>query len=397
MTYVAAAEYAGLDCGTDSTSGTDPLAAALLLEERGLARCIRDAIRDQIASYGSMSAAELDDEVRHELAALLRPADGQRGQCGSTDRELTALSDMGERRARQGVPVEDVLRAWRIGVETVVGYGRAVGTRQGIAEGHVLEFIQQVLAWSDQAMVTTARAHRRAEHAVAIRPDQGHTDFVRDVLLGRISHSELRIRAEMYGLDPAADYVAVRACLGEDIAHCRLERILGLRDSVRDRTGLVAIVDGDAAGFLSAAPPNCSDSVVGFGPSRPLERLSESYRSAARALVTAQACGLRGAYDMASLGLRPAIVLDVEVGELLRARYLEPLAAASSEAELIATLRMYLACGMHVERTATRLFVHQNTVRYRIARFAELTGKDLSDIEVLFEVWWALKVSAMRL
>jgi DNA-binding PucR family transcriptional regulator len=81
----------------------------------------------------------------------------------------------------------------------------------------------------------------------------------------------------------------------------------------------------------------------------------------------------------------------------LRRRYLEPLAAANSTSELIETLRTYLACGMHVERTATRLFVHQNTVRYRIARVEELTGTSLADIEVLCEVWWALELSAMDL
>ena len=52
---------------------------------------------------------------------------------------------------------------------------------------------------------------------------------------------------------------------------------------------------------------------------------------------------------------------------------------------------------MHVERTAERLFVHQNTVRYRLARFEELTGASLRDPKVAFEVWWALERAAMRL
>ncbi|WP_038863553.1 helix-turn-helix domain-containing protein, partial [Mycobacterium avium] len=68
-----------------------------------------------------------------------------------------------------------------------------------------------------------------------------------------------------------------------------------------------------------------------------------------------------------------------------------------SSRELIATVRTYLACGMHVERTATRLFVHQNTVRYRLARFEELTGASLRDTEVVTEVWWVLELAAMRL
>jgi DNA-binding PucR family transcriptional regulator len=68
-----------------------------------------------------------------------------------------------------------------------------------------------------------------------------------------------------------------------------------------------------------------------------------------------------------------------------------------SARELITTLRAYLACGMHVEHTATRLFVHQNTVRYRLARFEQLTGTSLRETQVLFEVWWAVELAAMRL
>lgn len=41
--------------------------------------------------------------------------------------------------------------------------------------------------------------------------------------------------------------------------------------------------------------------------------------------------------------------------------------------------RVYFAAGMHVERAAERLFVHPNTLRYRIARFEELTDASLRD------------------
>ncbi|QLL08257.1 PucR family transcriptional regulator [Mycobacterium vicinigordonae] len=379
---------------SDGVAAVEGLGAALLASKAGLARRIREAVEAEIPAYRSLPGDTLENEVSLVLRQLLRAIADQRGV---DDRECGELAAIGERRARQGLPVDDVLRAWRLGMETAVRQARETGQRYGIAETGVLAFVESALAWCDQAMLITSRAHRRAERAAVRESDECHTDFVRGVLMGTISHAELRIRAEMYGLDPTADYVAVRACVNADTTQFRLEQLLGLSDSTRNRYGLVAIIDDNAAGFLSDPPPGRGDSIVGFGPPRPLERLVESYRSAARALVTAEACGLHGAYDIASLGLRPAIALDAELGELLRRRYLEPLAALSSEAELIATLRTYLACGMHVERTATRLFVHQNTVRYRIARFEELTGKDLSEIEVLLEVWWALEVSTMQL
>jgi PucR C-terminal helix-turn-helix domain len=385
-----------VDAAASSSGGKsrEVLANALLSGQTEITRRIREAVQGEIPFYRVISGQTLDVEIAVELGPLLHCAGSERAL---TDRESADLAALAEQRVRQGAPVDEVLRAYRIGIQTVVACAREVGQHRGIAEAQVLEFVQSLLASSDLAMVTATRAHLRAERALPHGSDESRTDFVRGVLLGTVSDAELRIRAEMYGLDPIADYVAVRARLRENGARCQFERALGLRDPARDRSGMVAIVDGDAAGFLSAPPPKCVDTLVGFGPPRPLERLVESYRAAARALVTAEACGFEGAHDIASLGLRAAIASDGEVGELVRRRYLEPLAGASSEAELIATLRTYLACGMHVERTATRLFVHQNTVRYRIARFEELTGKDLSDIEVLFEVWWALEASAMRL
>lgn len=54
-----------------------------------------------------------------------------------------------------------------------------------------------------------------------------------------------------------------------------------------------------------------------------------------------------------------------------------PLVAHSSD--LITTLEAYWACGTSIEATARRLFIHPNTVRYRLARIEDLTGHSPSD------------------
>ena len=46
---------------------------------------------------------------------------------------------------------------------------------------------------------------------------------------------------------------------------------------------------------------------------------------------------------------------------------------------------------MRVEPAAERLFVHPNTVRYRLRRYEEMTGTDMSITEEAFRVWWALR------
>jgi DNA-binding PucR family transcriptional regulator len=50
------------------------------------------------------------------------------------------------------------------------------------------------------------------------------------------------------------------------------------------------------------------------------------------------------------------------------------LAAAGSS--LADTLDAYLDCGGAVETCARQLYVHPNTVRYRLKRIGEITGRD---------------------
>lgn len=380
---------------TSGAETADMLFDTLLNEQTALAARVREAIQAQLPAYSPVPRDAFDSEVETEIEWVLQCA--RAGRPPSGDRELADLSAVGEARALQGIGVADMLRAWRIGVEVVVDYAREVGHRLGISDAQVLEFVQSTLTWSDVAMVTTAGAHRRTELTLALADDEHRTAFVRGVLFGAVPAAELRIQAEAYGLDPTREYVAVRARIADGVSQHELEAALGFHGAVQRRRGLSALIDGCVAGFTTEAPPRNVEAAVGFGPPRRLEHLTESYRSAARALATVQACGLRGAYDIAALGLRAAVTMDTDVGEALRARYLEPLNEGGSGRELITTLRAYLACGMHVERTATRLFVHQNTVRYRLARFEQLTGASLRETQVLFEVWWAVELAAMRL
>lgn len=371
------------------------LVDALGAETDHLAKRVSAAIRAKLPAYRLISAEAFDVEVGREVERVLRSA--RTGRAALDDGEIAEVAAIGETRARQGIPVDDLLRAWRIGVEVLVGCARESAQHLGVGEVQVLEFVQAMLAWSDVAMVATASAHRRTELAQAVAVDDDRAKFVRGVLLGAIPAVELRTQAEMLGLEPAGAYVAVRARLGDDVSRRELEQALGFRDSAVKSRGLCALVDGELAGFRIGPPPADVDGVVGFGPARPLEHLSESYRLAARALLTVEACGMRGAHDLAALGIRAAVATDTDVGELLRQRYLEPLSAGGSADDVIATLRAYLACGMRVEATATRLFVHQNTVRYRLSRFEELTGASLRETEVLIELWWALELAAMQM
>ncbi|MET7283316.1 helix-turn-helix domain-containing protein [Kribbella sp. NPDC005582] len=62
-----------------------------------------------------------------------------------------------------------------------------------------------------------------------------------------------------------------------------------------------------------------------------------------------------------------------------------------TNAELLTTLQAFLGCDGSWTRTADLLHLHVNTVRYRIERVEQLTGRDLSTLENRVDVFLALK------
>lgn len=60
---------------------------------------------------------------------------------------------------------------------------------------------------------------------------------------------------------------------------------------------------------------------------------------------------------------------------------LDPLVAYDSErnSDLVRTLVVFLDCSENVSEAAERLFLHRNSVPYRLERVRELTGLDYKD------------------
>lgn len=61
--------------------------------------------------------------------------------------------------------------------------------------------------------------------------------------------------------------------------------------------------------------------------------------------------------------------------------FIAPLQAydARRNSNLLRTLRVYFATGANASEAAERLFLHRNSMLYRLARIEELTGLDLKD------------------
>lgn len=144
-------------------------------------------------------------------------------------------------------------------------------------------------------------------------------------------------------------------------------------------TWLVAIVSGALSPtdkFLSEILTVFADGPVVIGPTA--TTLASAYRSASEAIAGMNAvAGWTGApRPVAARELLPerALLGDATAIAALETEVMRPLADAGPA--LTETLDAYLDSGGAIEACARTLFVHPNTVRYRLRRIADFTGRD---------------------
>ncbi|TLS46684.1 PucR family transcriptional regulator [Streptomyces montanus] len=101
-----------------------------------------------------------------------------------------------------------------------------------------------------------------------------------------------------------------------------------------------------------------------------------------------------GHQELASHVLLLPFVPD-DVRRAFTARLLDPLRDYDRRhrAELIPTLEAFLDCDGSWTRCANRLHLHVNTLRYRVGRIEQLTGRDLSRLEDKLDFFLALRMS----
>ena len=135
---------------------------------------------------------------------------------------------------------------------------------------------------------------------------------------------------------------------------------------------------------------------VGVGRPSPFSELERSFHEATQAQGLGWLMGRGGAvmrYDR--LGVF-ALLLDGDRAalEAYCARTLGPLveSEAVGAPPLLDTLRLMLDHSFHWADVSRLLFVHVNTLRYRMDRIAELLGVDLGDAAVRADLYVALKL-----
>jgi hypothetical protein len=299
------------------------------------------------------------------------------------------LRELGRRRAEDGVPIEDLMRAWRVSVDVGTARARVLAGEMGIEPEVVIELFQRALRAADEALVPLAGGHRAGRPLTDVDPARGRELFVLALLTGEIAREDVRARAGAYGLDPQASYRALRAIGPGSPEEAPALPARRIPDSDTPDP-LCTPHEGELVGIAGGLLRPGNATLVALGPPRTLEELPSSFVTAGRVLNACRAVGLEGVYDLAGAALFVAAYESGDAGDALVDRYLGSLDGVANGPELVATLRAWQEMGMRTEATAERLHIHANTLRYRLVRYEELTGVDLAETEERVGLWLAL-------
>lgn len=200
-------------------------------------------------------------------------------------------------------------------------------------------------------------------------------------------HADLTSGASALNWDPTTAATVIIGSPGDEIGLASVTAVH--KAAVASGRHALAVVQGARlvvilSGKLESSVTIPSAVLDAFSPDSPIvhghtvSSLVDAPDSAAEALSGAAAVGgWPGApRPVAAMDLLPERVLGGDRGAAatLVERVVTPLRGADSSVET--TLRAYLDSGGHVEKCARELYVHPNTVRYRLKRVSQITDYD---------------------
>lgn len=340
-------------------------------------------------------AAELTSTVQARIAAQVRPyrEDGPhqddlaasvrtiltsaleglaRGK-GPSLAALTASQALGQRRAEQGLPVDAVIAALRIG-EQVLWQAlaeEAIGHDDDAAA--LLATAPEVWGWTRQLSDQVVAAHAEATRAIQARRVGARQRLVELLLAGDHDEPEAPLLARMLGFDPQGRFTATlidRATAAVSAIQETADREPG-RHAIARRGALVWAVsqDGPVDGLATSARPSAPLAAIAVGAERTGLAGARASLLDAELALSVTAPGQTTRFEDRWLWA----TLAASRGRLQA--LLDPgITVAREHPHLAEAVRAYALAGFSVSEAARRLGLHANTVGYRLERWTELTG-----------------------
>lgn len=366
------------------------MSGELLHRANELSARVIASIWDEVSGYSapSMRREDLEAGVTNTTRSALRAFVHS---CGPTPRDLDVARDIGATRALQGVPLDAVVQAFR---RTERIMSEAFVSSSGLFEPEDLRAgLRRLAECLEQLSAEAIASYRQVQDGVTSHVVGMSGGLVIALLSEQVDPGDIAERARLLGLDPSGTYQAVALRVGDETS---LQRRLELQRRV-----LAVLAEGERARILVSSTQGSDlflvpgritdrtlaplrevvaaldDHPVWISVGTPVDGLPAAGRSANQALqamqivVTGHAPGTATTFDEVLL---EAMLLDARATttRLIELLY-DPLAA---HPHLVETVTVFLREGMSLRATAQHLFVHPNTIAYRLSRIEHLSGVD---------------------
>jgi hypothetical protein len=367
-----------------------------------------DEIADEIASstlaevegFGPVNDGRLFAEIRglarRHLDAFLETArtDGPPDQ-----KVIAAARERAMQRAREMVPLAALLHSYLIAQRVITGVLAGEAGTGSRSRGAALALIAKTFDYN--IAVTSAMADAYVE---VVQGDLAEVDTARRELADALLTADvdaptaLNRRAIGLGFDPEREYVVALAVIeahdgrGPVTAAPRwAAQAIARSTGAPERSAFVLSREQNVLALLDASGRHHARVVL----ERAASAIEQSHKAAFRAGIGTKFRGLHGfaaSYQQAHRALRyagdrqrlifwPADVLlfdELTTAPTARAEELIPQATRRmlGDAMLRSTLEAFFAADLSIADAARSLSLHPNSLRYRLRRIAEKTGRD---------------------
>ncbi|GAA3077329.1 PucR family transcriptional regulator [Streptomyces glomeratus] len=361
------------------------------------------ALHSRLPELGERIAKRIRSDVVAYRDEALIPFDSLRRSCtANADLVLRHLCradapdpgparETGRVRAEQGMPLADVLHAYRIGFEFLWSeILEEAYLHPEVSDGQLVAHSAEIWSLFGLYAEAVAEAHRETTAELTLQRQARRSALVEALFTGVIAdRTTLWEAARELGLPERGPYAVVAA----ESAAPGTEPLVGIETALRQahlpsawrllpdqQIGLVALTT-QAAERTGLRILRRARARVGVSPGfDSLRETPQALRFARLALASLPGSGPGVArFDDKPLAMVVAAA-PAEASHLVKVA-LGPLLdlPAPERARLVETLEHWFAAAGSVAVAAESLFVHPNTVRYRLRRIEELTGRSLSD------------------
>jgi PucR family transcriptional regulator, purine catabolism regulatory protein len=381
---------------------TGLVAAMREMTQRGI--LVQDKRLLPIASSPSVSLRSIWDDLLEQLEnfSTLPETLRDRRQAGKSPSIAVEELPGGLERAVVPIVVDDMAR----------GYLSAIGIAGELDQTDRLVIEQGALVCAVE--MARAKAMRETEKRL-------HGDLLSALLHQTLSARDARLWAQNMGLDLGQQHTALR--MAWEAPAPSLRRLETLVNGEVARSGLRAIVSSVSAevicicqspheagrpaaaidlaqAVVDLAAKEFPGAVVRCGIGTPASDLGEwqlSFRQAGQALDMARRLGERKPLYYMELSVY-RLLLQLEDLPDLKAflqETLGPILAHENADEFLDTLEEYFAHNGNLSQTAEALFIHRNTLTYRLNRIAAISRLNLDNPDTRLAVQLALRIRRM--